>query len=83
MRHVFVVWEHIVLLVICQYAGKNFRMFSEWLVKAYYLTTFLQLSHENTEQRIIIETYSIQYPQPNQSYYNIPWFLPCRFNLQN
>ena len=25
--------------------GKNYRMFSEWLVEAYYLRTFLQLSH--------------------------------------
>ena len=25
--------------------GKSYRMFSEWLVEAYYLRTFLQLSH--------------------------------------
>ena len=34
-----------VLLVIRQYEGKSYRMFSEWLVEAYYLRTFLQLSH--------------------------------------
>ncbi|MGB7955638.1 MAG: hypothetical protein WCF23_16810, partial [Candidatus Nitrosopolaris sp.] len=28
-----------------QYEGKSYRMFSEWLVEAYYLRTFLQLSH--------------------------------------
>jgi hypothetical protein len=32
-------------LVIRQYEGKSYRMFSEWLVEAYYLRTFLQLSH--------------------------------------
>ena len=39
------VWQHIVLLVIRRYEGKSYRMFSEWLVEAYYLRTFLQLSH--------------------------------------
>jgi Transposase DDE domain len=34
-----------VLLVIRQYEGKSYRLFSEWLVEAYYLRTFLQLSH--------------------------------------
>ena len=34
-----------VLLVIRQFEGKSYRMFSEWLVEAYYLRTFLQLSH--------------------------------------
>ena len=34
-----------ILLVIRQYEGKSYRMFSEWLVEAYYLRTFLQLSH--------------------------------------
>ena len=34
-----------ILLVIRQYQGKSYRMFSEWLVEAYYLRTFLQLSH--------------------------------------
>jgi hypothetical protein len=34
-----------VLLVIRQYEGKSYRMFSEWLVEAYYLRIFLQLSH--------------------------------------
>ena len=44
-NHIFIVWQHIVLLVIRQYQGKGYRMFSEWLVEAYYLRTFLQLSH--------------------------------------
>ena len=44
-NHIFTVWQHMVLLVICQYEGKSYRMFSEWLVEAYYLRTFLQLSH--------------------------------------
>lgn len=34
-----------VLLVIRQYEGKSYRLFSEWLVEAYYLRMFLQLSH--------------------------------------
>ena len=39
--------EHMVLLlVIRQYEGKrSYRLFSEWLVEAYYLRMFLQLSH--------------------------------------
>jgi hypothetical protein len=36
---------YIVLLTIRQYEGKSFRMFVEWLIEAYYLRTFLQLSH--------------------------------------
>ncbi|HYT46143.1 MAG TPA: IS5 family transposase [Methylomirabilota bacterium] len=44
-NHIFTVWQHMILLVIRQYEGKSYRMFSEWLVEAYYLRTFLQLSH--------------------------------------
>ena len=44
-NHIFTVWQHMVLLVIRQYEGKSYRMFSEWLVEAYYLRTVLQLSH--------------------------------------
>jgi hypothetical protein len=35
----------VLLLVIRQYEGKSYRLFSEWLVEAYYLRMFLQLSH--------------------------------------
>ena len=38
-------WQHLVLLIIRQYEGKSYRMFAEWLVEAYYLRIFLQLSH--------------------------------------
>jgi Transposase DDE domain len=34
-----------VLLTVRQYEGKSYRMYVEWLVEAYYLRTFLQLSH--------------------------------------
>ena len=34
-----------VLLTGRQYEGKSYRMFAEWLVEAYYLRMFLQLSH--------------------------------------
>lgn len=44
-NHVFTVWQHLVLLTIRQYEGKSYRMFVEWLVEAYYLRAFLQLSH--------------------------------------
>ncbi len=47
-NHIFTVWQHMVLLLVMirQYEGKSYRMFSEWLVEeAYYLRTFLQLSH--------------------------------------
>ena len=45
-NHIFTVWQHMVLLlVIRQYEGKSYRLFSEWLVEAYYLRLFLQLSH--------------------------------------
>jgi DDE family transposase len=44
-NHIFTVWQHMVLLVMRQYEGKSYRMFSEWLVEAYYLRTVLQLSH--------------------------------------
>ena len=33
-----------VLLTVRQYEGKSYRMFVEWLVEAYYLRLFLQLS---------------------------------------
>ena len=36
----------LLLVMIRQYEGKSYRMFSEWLVEeAYYLRTFLRLSH--------------------------------------
>ena len=45
-NYIFTVWQHMVLLVmIRQYEGKSYRLFSEWLVEAYYLRMFLQLSH--------------------------------------
>lgn len=44
-NHVFSVWQHIVLLTVRQYEGKSYRMFVEWLIEAYYLRMFLQLSH--------------------------------------
>ena len=34
-----------VLLTVRQHEGKSYRMFAEWLVEAYYLRMFLQLSH--------------------------------------
>ena len=37
-------WQHLVLLTIRQYQGKSYRMFVEWLVEAYYLRLFLELS---------------------------------------
>ena len=45
---------HIVLVTIRQYEGKSYRMFTEWLVEAYYLRLFLQLSripHYTTLQK--------------------------------
>jgi hypothetical protein len=51
---VFSVWQHIVLLTVQQYEGKSYRMFAEWLVEAYYLRLFLQLSripHYTTLQK--------------------------------
>ena len=44
-NHIFTVWQHIVLLAIRQYEGKSYRMFVEWLMEAYYVRTFLKLSH--------------------------------------
>ena len=44
-NHIFTVWQHMVLLVIRQDEGKSYRLFSEWLVEAYYLRMFLRLSH--------------------------------------
>jgi Transposase DDE domain len=43
-NHVFTIWQHLVLLTIRQYEGKSYRMFVEWLVEAYYLRSYLQLS---------------------------------------
>ena len=43
-NHIFTVWQHLVLLTIRQYEGKSYRMFTEWLVEAYYLRMFLRLS---------------------------------------
>ena len=45
--NLFSVWQHniVFLLTIRQYESKSFRKFVEWLVEAYYLRTFLQLSH--------------------------------------
>jgi|SRR5215203_1992557 len=43
-----------VLVTIRQYEGKSYRMFRDWLVEAYYLRLFLQLSripHYTTLQK--------------------------------
>jgi hypothetical protein len=37
-------WQYLILLTIRQYEGKNYRMFVEWLIEAYYLRLFLGLS---------------------------------------
>jgi hypothetical protein len=39
------VWQHMVLFTVRQYECKSYRMFVEWLVEAYYLRMFFQLSH--------------------------------------
>ena len=43
-NHIFTIWQHIVLIAIRQYEGKSYRMFVEWLIKTYYLRSFLRLS---------------------------------------
>ena len=35
---------HIVLVTLRRYKGKSYRMFTDWLIEAYYLRLFLQLS---------------------------------------
>ena len=53
-NHIYTVWQHIVLVTIRQYEGKSYRMFTDWLVEAYYLRLFLQLSkipHYTTLQK--------------------------------
>ncbi len=42
--------EHMVLLLVMirQDQGKSYRMFSEWLVEAYYLRMFLDISELNS-----------------------------------
>jgi hypothetical protein len=58
-NHIYTVWQHIVLLTIRQYEGKSYRTFVDWLVEAYYLRLFLQLSripHYTTLQKF---TYKI------------------------
>ena len=43
-NHIFTIWQHLSLLTIRQYEGKSYRMFTEWLVEAHYLRTFLKIS---------------------------------------
>ena len=53
-NHIYTVWQHMVLVTIRQYEGKSYRMFTDWLVEAYYLRLFLQLSkipHYTTLQK--------------------------------
>jgi hypothetical protein len=53
-NHIYTVWQNIVLVTIRQYEGKSYRMFTDWLVKAYHLRLFLQLSripHYTTLQK--------------------------------
>ncbi|HEX5186755.1 MAG TPA: IS5 family transposase [Nitrososphaeraceae archaeon] len=53
-NHIYTVWQHIVLVPIRQHEGKSYRMFTDWLVEAYYLRLFLQLSkipHYTTLQK--------------------------------
>jgi Transposase DDE domain len=43
-NHIYTIWQHLSLLTIRQYEGKSYRMFTEWLVEAHYLRTFLKIS---------------------------------------
>ena len=55
-NHIFTVWQHLSLLVIRQYEGKSYRLFTEWLVEAYYLRMFLKISripHFTTLQKFM------------------------------
>lgn len=53
--HIFAVWQLVVLFVLRQYEGKSYRLFVEdWLVEAFYLRMFFQLSripHYTTLQK--------------------------------
>src|SRR5438067_2613600 len=44
-NHIFTVWQHLILLVLRQCENKSYRMFVEWLLEAYYLRMFMQLSN--------------------------------------
>jgi hypothetical protein len=44
-NHIFTERQHIVLLALGQYENKNYHMFVEWLIEAYYLRIFMKLSH--------------------------------------
>ena len=41
-NHIFTVWGAYGIIGDTPVRGKSYRMFSEWLVEAYYLRTFLQ-----------------------------------------
>ena len=49
-NHIFTVWQHLIMLVIRQYEGKSYRMFSEWFVEVRPHYTTLQWN-----KRMIIE----------------------------
>jgi hypothetical protein len=56
VNHIFTVWQHLSLLVIRQYEGKSYRLFTEWLVEAHYIRIFLKISripHFTTLQEFI------------------------------
>ena len=44
-HHIFTVLQRIVLLALRQYEDRSYRMFVEWLIKAYYLRIFMKLSY--------------------------------------
>ena len=44
-NHIFTIWQHIILLVLRQYERKSYRMFTDWLIEAYYLRNFLELDY--------------------------------------
>jgi hypothetical protein len=45
-NHIFTSWQHIILLVLRrQYEKKSYRMFTDWLIEAFYLRNFLKLDH--------------------------------------
>src|SRR6185437_1085393 len=56
-NHIFTVRQRVVLLVLRQYENKSYRMFVEWLLEAYYLEMFMQLSnipHYTTLQKFAV-----------------------------
>ena len=85
-NHIFTIWQHLSLLtIIRQYEGKSYRMFTEWLIEAHYLRTFLKISrrtpHFTTLQKFTDRIAGTILERKNNLFFHCPSSYQCQADI--